>query len=194
MTEAAACRRRSAPSSPACCSARASIRHQIEVEIEPFKGLLLGLFFMTVGMSFDLAALSADLPHAACRGGRPDRLQGHRHATPPTRLFGVEPAVAVEAAFVLAGAGEFAFVVFTLARRAGVLAPDFYQFLLSVAALSMLATPLLAAVGRRIGSGLRRARTAPAMAPVPASAVLADHVVIGGFGRVGRDGGAPARR
>ena len=54
-------------------------RHQIEVEIEPFKGLLLGLFFMTVGMSFDLASLQLR-PAAADRGGGgAARLQGDRH-------------------------------------------------------------------------------------------------------------------
>ena len=136
-------------------------RHQIEVEIEPFKGLLLGLFFMTVGMSFNLASLQSNLllliaAVVALLVFKGVTIYG------ATRLFGIEPAVAAEAAFVLAGAGEFAFVVFTLARRAGVLTPDFYQFLLSVAALSMLATPAMAAVGRRIGG---TARGAPAQRP-----------------------------
>ncbi len=94
--------------------------------------------------------------------------------------------MAAEAAFVLAGAGEFAFVVFTLARRAGVLAPDFYQFLLSVAALSMLATPAMAAIGRRIGNRLAARADSVRHGAGPAGAALADHIVIGGFGRVGR--------
>ena len=160
-------------------------RHQIEVEIEPFKGLLLGLFFMTVGMSFDLVRLSAYLPQLLAAVVALIVFKGIAIYA-ATRLFRVEPAVAVEAAFVLAGAGEFAFVVFTLARRAGVLAPDFYQFLLSVAALSMLATPLLATVGRRIGMRLAAREDSARHGAGPASAVVADHIVIGGFGRVGR--------
>ncbi len=160
-------------------------RHQIEVEIEPFKGLLLGLFFMTVGMSFDLARLSSDLLPVfagavallACKWVA---IYG------AARLFRVERAVAVEAAFVLAGAGEFAFVVFTLARRAGVLPPDLYQFVLSVTALSMLATPAMAMIGRRIGSRLAARQDSVRHGAGPASAALADHIVIGGFGRVGR--------
>ncbi len=87
---------------------------------------------------------------------------------------------------MLAGAGEFAFVVFTLARREGVLTPDFYQFLLSVAALSMLATPAMAAIGRRIGARLSARQDSARHGAGPASAELNHHVVIGGFGRVGR--------
>lgn len=160
-------------------------RHQIEVEIEPFKGLLLGLFFMTVGMSFDLASLSAGLPLLIAAVAALLLFKGIT-IYGATRLFRVEPAVAAEAAFVLAGAGEFAFVVFTLARRAGVLEPVFYQFVLSVTALSMLATPGLAAVGRRIGARLSARQDSARHGAGPASAELAGHVVIGGFGRVGR--------
>ncbi len=160
-------------------------RHQIEVEIEPFKGLLLGLFFMTVGMSFNLTNLQSNLlllilAVAALLVFKGITIYG------ATRLFRVEPSVAAEAAFVLAGAGEFAFVVFTLARRANVLTPDFYQFLLSVAALSMLATPALAAVGRRTGARLAARHDSARHGAGPASAELTGHVVIGGFGRVGR--------
>ena len=160
-------------------------RHQIEVEIDPFKGLLLGLFFMTVGMSFNLASLQSNLllliaAVAALLFFKGVTIYG------ATRLFGIEPPVAAETAFVLAGAGEFAFVVFTLAQREGVLTPDFYQFLLSVAALSMLATPTMAAVGRRIGARLAARRSSAHHGVGTGSGALAGHVVIGGFGRVGR--------
>ena len=160
-------------------------RHQIEVEIEPFKGLLLGLFFMTVGMSFDLARLSAGLMPllaavVALLVAKGIAIYG------TTRLFRVDPPVAIEAAFVLAGAGEFAFVVFTLAHRSGALAPDLYQFVLSVTALSMLATPLLAAAGRRIGGWMAARQHSARHGAGPASAELTDHIVIGGFGRVGQ--------
>ena len=160
-------------------------RHQIEVEIEPFKGLLLGLFFMTVGMSFDLASLQSNLPLLVSAVVALIIFKGIT-IYGATRLFGVKPAVAAEAAFLLAGAGEFAFVVFTLALRDGVLTPEFYQFLLSVAALSMLATPLIAAVGRRVGSRLAAHDDNARHGVGPTSAALADHIVIGGFGRVGR--------
>lgn len=160
-------------------------RHQIEVEIEPFKGLLLGLFFMTVGMSFDLTRLATGLPALiaavlALLVFKGIAIYG------ATRLFGVGRAVAAEAALVLAGAGEFAFVVFTLARREGVLEPGLYQFVLSVAALSMLATPAMAVVGRRLGKRLAAGEDAARHGAGTAATAFADHIVIGGFGRVGR--------
>ena len=51
-----ACRWRSAPSLPACCSPNSNFRHELEADIEPFRGILLGLFFMGVGMSIDAAS------------------------------------------------------------------------------------------------------------------------------------------
>jgi monovalent cation:proton antiporter-2 (CPA2) family protein len=160
-------------------------RHQIEVDIDPFKGLLLGLFFMTVGMSFDLSGLGSQswLLVAAVILLLAFKLAANYGAM---RLFRVERAVATETAFVLAGAGEFALVVFTLAERDGVLSPATYQDFLSVAVLSMVATPAMAAVGRRLGGRLAARRDTAQSGVDPDSAELADHIVIGGFGRVGR--------
>lgn len=160
-------------------------RHQIEVDIEPFKGLLLGLFFMTVGMSLDIAAITIG-PVAFLGAVLALVLVKGLVMIGVARLFGVSIAVALEAGFLLAGAGEFAFVVFTLARQQALIAPGLLQFLVSVSALSMMIVPLLGALGRRAaevvierqsardhGSGRREADD------------LTRHVVIGGFGRVG---------
>ncbi|MCR4283587.1 MAG: NAD-binding protein, partial [Bauldia sp.] len=103
------------------------------------------------------------------------------------RAFRIEPPVATEAAFVLAGAGEFAFVVFTLAGRAGLLPAGHQQFLVSVAAAAMIAIPGLAAVGRRTGEALaeRRNKTLHGIERLEGDH-FSDHVIIGGFGRVGQ--------
>jgi CPA2 family monovalent cation:H+ antiporter-2 len=104
------------------------------------------------------------------------------------RLFGIGVPVAVEAGFVLAGAGEFAFVAFTLAYREEVIDPAFHQFVVSVAALSMIAIPGLAILGRRLGIALqhRSASATDGVDGIVAEHTLSDHVVIGGFGRVGQ--------
>ena len=95
-------------------------RHQIEVDIEPFKGLLLGLFFMTVGMSFDPALLFTAF--AAVVGSVIGLVLLKSAVMFPLALaFGVKRPAAAEVAVLLAGAGEFAFVVLTLARDAGLI-------------------------------------------------------------------------
>jgi len=161
-------------------------RHQIEVDIEPFKGLLLGLFFMTVGMSFDLSALTVG--PLVLLGALLALLAGKTAvAFAAARAMRVETPVAAELGFLLAGAGEFAFVVFALGAREGLLAGGTLQFVVSLAALSMVAIPMLAALGERLGRrlaaragqrdhGIDRAGAEP----------FSDHVIIGGFGRVGR--------
>jgi len=161
-------------------------RHQLEVDIEPFKGLLLGLFFMSVGMSLDLAEV-AIVPFAYFGALAALLILKGLVIFGAARLFGIERDVAVEAAFVLAGAGEFALVAFTLASGHQLLDPALHQFVVAVAALSMIAIPGLAIAGQRLGRVLEhsRASTSDGVAEMDAPG-LADHVVIGGFGRVGR--------
>jgi len=166
--------------------AETEYRHEIEVDIEPFKGLLLGLFFMSVGMGTDfrvvaqepfwlaasvigLFALKAPITAALCR------------------LFGLPRHTAVEAGLLLGQGGEFAFVVVGIAAVRGLLPRDTAQFMLLVTALTMMATPLVAVLARRAGRALERdhaTRGVPAEARVPRE--LAGHVIIAGFGRVGQ--------
>jgi CPA2 family monovalent cation:H+ antiporter-2 len=162
-------------------------RHQLEVDIEPFKGLLLGLFFMTVGMSLDLVAIATELLSYL---GAVLALIIAKFLVVAlvARVFGIGVPVAVEAGFVLAGAGEFAFVAFTLAHREEVIDPHFHQFAVSVAALSMIAIPGLAILGRKFGTALqnRSANATDGVDGIGPDHMLADHVVIGGLGRVGQ--------
>ncbi len=160
-------------------------RHQIEVDIEPFKGLLLGLFFMTVGMSLNVAAITIG-PLAFVAAVVTLVLLKGAVMIAVARAFGVDLAVAVEAGFLLAGAGEFAFVVFTLAREEALVAPGLLQFLVSVSALSMFVVPFLGGLGQRLAKVLAARRDGRAHGAGPREAhELSDHVVIGGFGRVG---------
>jgi len=161
-------------------------RHQLEVDIEPFKGLLLGLFFMSVGMSLDLAEI-AIAPLAYFGALAALLILKGLVIFGAARLFGIEKHVAVEAAFVLAGAGEFALVAFTIASSEQLLDPALHQFVVAVAALSMIAIPGLAIAGQRLGRVLEHghASTSNGVDLMDAQG-LTDHVVIGGFGRVGR--------
>lgn len=161
-------------------------RHQLEVDIEPFKGLLLGLFFMTVGMSLDIVAIAA-APISYLAAVVALLIAKGIVVFGGARLLGLEIPVSVEAAFVLAGAGEFAFVAFTLANSEHLLDHSVYQFVVSVAALAMFAIPAMAVLGQKIGSIIehRLAGSRDGVGAVDKSA-LSDHVIIGGFGRVGR--------
>lgn len=159
-------------------------RHQIEIDLEPFRGLLLGIFFITVGTNVDVAVIVSDAGWIAAAlvamiAGKALILYG------VARGFGIARAIAAEVALLLAQAGEFAFVVIGVAQAAKLLSPRLAADSVSVVALSMMATPLVAFAGRKLAAQLRAGDHAK-HAPGPDAAVLDNHVIIGGFGRVGR--------
>ena len=160
-------------------------RHQIEVDIEPFKGLLLGLFFMTVGMSLDLAVIfSNPLPLLAATLAL---MAGKAViAFLAALVFGLAVPVAIESALLLAGAGEFAFVLLSLAADRNIMGPELHAFVVTMAALSMFATPVLGTLGRRFAERLSRKTADRDHGAGIAVSDLSDHVIIGGFGRVGQ--------
>jgi CPA2 family monovalent cation:H+ antiporter-2 len=159
-------------------------RHHIEVDLEPFKGLLLGIFFVTVGTSIDLRAVLNDFGWILL--GLAALILVKATITFVTaRIFGIERGAAIELALLLAQAGEFAFVVITLAQRTPLLSPRLATVAVAVAGLSMMATPLLAYAARRIAERLTP-RDADAPEPGPDTDEFDQHVVIGGFGRVGQ--------
>jgi CPA2 family monovalent cation:H+ antiporter-2 len=158
-------------------------RHQIEVDLEPFKGLLLGIFFVTVGMSVDMKAVWTHLHWIALA------LVGMLVVKATilyfaARLFRVARATAAEVALLLAQAGEFAFIVIGLARGDNLLSQDVATGAIAVAGLSMMVTPLLAILARHIADRLDPDDDDE---DIPEDvADMRDHVLIGGFGRVGQ--------
>lgn len=158
-------------------------RHQLDVDIEPFKDLLLGLFFMSVGMTIDVVAVAGNLGIliAALVLVSLVKLAAGYLACRVSRL---ERPVSIETAFILAGAGEFAFVVFTLAAREHVLAPDVARVATTIAALSMVITPIFALIGARLAE-VAEARSSEAAHGVRSQQAYSDHVIICGFGRFG---------
>jgi CPA2 family monovalent cation:H+ antiporter-2 len=159
-------------------------RHQIEIDIAPFKGLLIGLFFITVGMSVDVAAAWAQIVSIL---GAVAALFVVKIAILwiACRLLGVGLAQASELAILLGQAGEFAFVVIGLGRSNGVIDAEPAQFATAVVALSMVLTPFFARTGLHIGRRLQRAEH-DHHKPAADAAGLTDHVIVGGYGRVGR--------
>ncbi|MEP9355853.1 cation:proton antiporter [Xanthobacter sp. KR7-65] len=158
-------------------------RHQIEVDLEPFKGLLVGVFFVTVGMSVDFAAVLPSL-HWVIAGTAGILLLKTAFSFAAARALRVAPPTAAEAAVLLAQTGEFALVVFGLLSAGGTLDAADAGVLVAMVGLSLAATPLLARLGGRLGRSLD-ARLHDGLA-VPMESGAGDHVVIGGFGRVGR--------
>lgn len=158
-------------------------RHELESHIEPIKGLLLGLFFVGVGMNLDLRLLAA----------APVTIGGIVLAVligqvlvmwAVGRYFRYSHRAALLLAALLASGSEFAFVVYATAERAGLLAGDIAAKLNLVVALAMAATPLLVALVARIGERLgTRGAAARAFDELPGEKVA---VVIAGFGRVGQ--------
>ena len=158
-------------------------RHEIEVNIEPFKGLLLGLFFISVGMSIDLAAI-ARMPGTVALAVLGLFLVKAPIIVALARAFGLGLATAVEMGILLGQGGEFAFVVVTLAARIGLLPESAAQLVLIIVSATLVLTPLAARFAARAGRRLAAAvPSADAEEPLPE---LEGHVVIVGYGRTGR--------
>ena len=165
--------------------AETEYRHQVAADIQPFRGLLLGLFFMTVGISLDLRIIAENTLLVL---GLMVGLIVLKAAITAVlcRISGVSLANSVNTALVLGQAGEFGFVLFALAGGFGLLEPREATILSAVIALSMAATPGLAFVGKCLHSRLE-ARLAERQHDMrEESSDLKDHVIVAGFGRVGQ--------
>jgi len=166
--------------------AETEFRHEVELMVEPFKGLLMGLFFMTVGMSMDTRQiLEAPLWLAAVVCGLV-----LTKALVVTLLFraGRLPwGRAAEGGLLLAQGGEFAFIVLGYAVSAKLLDADLGARVMLAVGLSMFITPLLARIGRAIGDGDERALSEhKAEHDAGTLAGARGQIIIAGFGRVGQ--------
>jgi CPA2 family monovalent cation:H+ antiporter-2 len=160
-------------------------RRQIEVTIEPFKGLLLGVFLIAVGLGFDPLRVAA-APLATLGGAVLLVLVKLALIAPFARLFGLPWPAAVQAGLLLGPGGEFGFVVLSVAAQEGLLPQAVADTALIAVALSMAAIPLLSAVGRRHAPRLAPRRVVdPALLP-PDDPAAMPRVILAGFGRVGQ--------
>ena len=163
--------------------AETPFRHEVEVVIAPFRSLLMGLFFMSVGMQADLReAIAEPLWLALSVAGLFIVKAGV--ASLVLRLGGLPWGRAAEGGLLLGQGGEFAFIVVGQAVASRLLAPDVGHFMMLVVACSMFATPMAARFGRRYGDWWQHRHPLPALSAVPAP--QSNHVIIVGFGRIGR--------
>ncbi len=164
--------------------AETEYRRQIEVTIEPIKGLLLGVFLVYVGMSLDLARVVGDAPHFLGASALLVVVKLTIIAA-LVRAFGMPLLVGVRAGLLLGPGGEFGFVIVGLARAEHLLGDSAADVLLILMALTMACIPLLSALGNRIArrAGRPGAIDSDLLAALPDDA--SPRVILAGFGRVG---------
>jgi CPA2 family monovalent cation:H+ antiporter-2 len=171
--------------------AETEFRHQVEATIRSYREVLLGLFFITVGMLLDVRLLFRDL------GLVTSILVGMLLFKAAVVMLVAEPATkswfkSLRTGVVVAQSGEFGFALLTLLLRRDLSDPDIVQPLLAATVLSMVLSPLLIRHNRRITRAFLGESGPPhneAMREAQATLAVAerDHVVICGFGRVGQN-------
>jgi len=157
-------------------------RHALEADIEPFKGLLLGLFFMAVGMSIDFGVL-AQAPWKVLGLVAGFVLVKTLVLTLLAPRFGIARGQWLLFGLLISQGGEFAFVVFGVAGNAGLLPERTEALLVLIVALSMVATPLMLLVFDRLIAPRLHALT---RRPDDAIPPQRNPVIIAGFGRFGQ--------
>ena len=154
-------------------------RHGVTAEIQPFRGLLLGLFFMSMGMSLELGVF---LAQPAPLFGLLIALLVVKFAVlwPLARYFGLGTAAGAGVGLLLSQSGEFGLILFAYTHQLDLIDTALFQQLLVIVVLSMLVTPLVARLAKRLATMSEGQLAASEEPPEPAP------VVVAGFGRVGR--------
>ncbi|KAL7492104.1 hypothetical protein ACHAWT_001321 [Skeletonema menzelii] len=171
--------------------ANTNFRAQIQADILPFKGILLGIFFMDAGSLFDSELVLAELPTVLTGAISLIFLKGITVAAAtrvprwmePNRL---EPYDAVKLAFLLSGGGEFAFVVLALAEKLDVLPKDLGGLLTAIVLITMAITPLLGVAASAVSNNyVFDQRSHEFYHDTGESLVADDAIVVCGYGEVG---------
>jgi len=157
-----------------------AFRHQLEADIEPFRGILLGLFFLGVGMAIDLSVIAANWKIVVV-GVIAYMFVKALLIYSVARLVGTCQREAIERAVLMAQGGEFAFVLYSAASAAGILDAETNAVLTAMIIISMILTPLMVIAHDRI---------MPAVKPNTDGLELPENVegsiLIIGFGRFGQ--------
>lgn len=165
--------------------AETEFRHQVEADIMPYKSLLLGLFFMTVGMLIDVELLQQKTLHIVAIAAT-ILLVKCLVIFLLSRLFGLKLGQALHAGLILSQVGEFAFILFGMANREGILENALYQELIVATALTMALTPVLGILGKRLARRLNPSIRLSGEELLNEAKDLNNHIIICGYGRVGR--------
>jgi CPA2 family monovalent cation:H+ antiporter-2 len=170
--------------------AETEFKHQVETDIRPFHDVLLGLFFITIGMKLDwrpvldqwllvlLLTLLPVLAKALLVAGL-------------ARVFRATPGVAIRTGLYLAQAGEFGFVLLTLGAERGLVSPQWVSPVLACMVMSMLATPFIVMVSNRVVMKLSANEwlmQSVQLTSIAKKAIKTEaHVIIAGYGRSGQN-------
>lgn len=172
--------------------ANTNFRAQIQADILPFKGILLGIFFMDAGSLFDSELVLAELPTVLTGAISLILLKGITVAAAtrvprwmePNRL---EPYDAVKLAFLLSGGGEFAFVVLALAEKLDVLPKDLGGLLTAIVLITMAVTPLLGIAASSVSKNFSFDQLSHTFDDDSSESFVADDaIVVCGYGEVGK--------
>jgi CPA2 family monovalent cation:H+ antiporter-2 len=166
--------------------AETEFKHEVELMIEPFKGLLMGLFFMTVGMNMDVRLILANPLWLAAGVTSLIALKALVVAL-LFRAGGLSWGRALEGGLLLGQGGEFAFIVIGYAVAGKLVEPGLGQLVMLAVGLSLFVTPPLARLGRAIGDKWETEADQLAAARAHESLEsVRGRIIIAGFGRVGR--------
>lgn len=168
--------------------AETEYKHQVETDIRPFHDVLLGLFFITIGMQLDLAVVLRQWPLVMVLAVLPVLFK-FGLVTLLARAFGAAPGVAIRTGLYLAQAGEFGFVLLSLAHD--LLPAGLVNAVLASMVLSMLATPFIVMYSNRIVMRLSSTDwllQSVALTTIAKKAIQTEkHVIICGYGRSGQN-------
>lgn len=164
-------------------------RHHVEEDVKPFRDVLLGLFFVTIGMALDLKVVFAHFGWVLAALVVPVAFKFFLTVA-LARVFGATPGTAIKTALPLAAAGEFGFVLINLASAQHLLPAPVQQIVLAAMLLSMIATPFLLAFAPRVAlrfGGSEWMERALELHRIAARSMSTErHVVICGYGRSGQ--------
>jgi len=164
-------------------------RYQVESDIAAFRDILMGLFFITIGMLLDFNSLGGNLSGILLVMVGLIIFKSLVVAL-LSRFFRYEPGVAVRASVTLAQAGEFSFVVFSLGMENGLISNDLLQVVLAASLLSMFLAPFIIQHNLQIAEFFSRSYTRNRKNQIEGiesvGKQLKDHVIICGFGRSGQ--------
>ena len=165
--------------------AETEFKYRVEEEILSLKSLLMGLFFMTIGMSFDFDLLLRSFPYIVAAALALIVIKSSIIIL-LCRVFRFPMAPAIHTGLLLSQGGEFGFVVFVMAVQQRFMESDLSQFLMTVVTFSMALTPLLANLGRRIKAQLYTKDVLRDNKIRREIDELSKHVIVIGFTKVGR--------
>lgn len=165
--------------------AETEYRRAVEAMIDPFRGLLLGVFFFSVGMHIDLSFIWRE-PLLVIGGFLAMMVAKTLLLVPLCRFFGVPWAASVETSLLLAPGGEFAFIGIGLASQFGLVQPGVAAGVLAVVSLTMGTLPFVSLFARRAAQRVAKQVTGDAPATPLPPADHAKRVIVVGHGRVGQ--------